>query len=68
MWILWFLSGFFSLESKVSYPVLLVIDGIMYLSAAYNNLWALNAETGEPIWHYEERFADRFEDMLRTGE
>ena len=32
----------------------LVIDGIMYLSAAYNNLWALNA--------------DRFEDMLRTGE
>ena len=31
----------------------LVIDGIMYLSAAYNNLWALNAETGEPIWHYE---------------
>ena len=31
----------------------LVIDGIMYLSAAYNNLWALNAKTGEPIWHYE---------------
>ena len=25
----------------------------MYVSAPYNNLWALDAKTGEVIWHFE---------------
>ncbi len=30
----------------------IVADGILYLTAPYNNLFALNAETGEPQWKY----------------
>jgi len=30
----------------------IVADGILYLTAPYNNLFALNAETGEPLWKY----------------
>ena len=30
-----------------------VADGVMYLTAPYNNLWALDAETGEVLWHFE---------------
>lgn len=29
-----------------------VVDGVMYVTAAYNNLFALNAATGEMLWHY----------------
>ena len=32
-----------------------VIDGTIYLSAPYNNLWAINARTGEALWHYEHQ-------------
>mgnify|MGYP006085351529 FL=1 len=31
----------------------IVADGVMYISAPYNNLWALDARTGEVIWHFE---------------
>ena len=31
-----------------------VADGVMYLTAPYNNVWALNAKTGETLWHYEK--------------
>lgn len=30
----------------------IVVDGTMYVTAAYNNLFALDAETGEMKWHY----------------
>ena len=30
-----------------------VHDGTLYLTAAYNNLYALDARSGEPRWHYE---------------
>ena len=30
----------------------IIADGVMYLTASYNNLFALDAETGEPLWKY----------------
>lgn len=30
----------------------IVADGILYLTASYNNLFALDAITGDPIWKY----------------
>jgi alcohol dehydrogenase (cytochrome c) len=32
-----------------------VADGVMFITAAYNNLFALNALTGEMLWHYEHQ-------------
>lgn len=32
-----------------------VVDGVMYVTAAYNNLFALDAKTGEMLWHYEHQ-------------
>ena len=29
-----------------------IADGILYLTASYNNLYALDAVTGENLWHY----------------
>lgn len=29
-----------------------VADGILYFTASHNNLYALNARTGESLWHY----------------
>jgi len=33
----------------------IVVDGIMYLSGAWNNIYAVNAKTGEPLWHYDPK-------------
>ena len=33
----------------------IVADGVVYLTAAYNNLYALDARSGEPLWHYEHQ-------------
>jgi alcohol dehydrogenase (cytochrome c) len=30
----------------------LVVDGVMYLSSSWNRVFAMNAATGEEIWHY----------------
>jgi alcohol dehydrogenase (cytochrome c) len=30
----------------------LVADGVMYISTSWNRVYALNASTGEQIWHY----------------
>lgn len=30
----------------------LVADGIVYLTTVYNHVWAVDAKTGEPVWHY----------------
>jgi alcohol dehydrogenase (cytochrome c) len=32
-----------------------VADGVVYLTAANNNLYALDARSGEPLWHYEHQ-------------
>lgn len=31
----------------------IVADGMLYVTSAYNHVWALNARTGDPLWHYE---------------
>lgn len=31
----------------------IVVDGVMYMTAPYNNLWALDASDGRILWHYE---------------
>ncbi|MBX9608409.1 MAG: PQQ-dependent dehydrogenase, methanol/ethanol family [Gammaproteobacteria bacterium] len=33
----------------------IVADGVLYLTAAYNNVYALDAKSGEIIWHYEHQ-------------
>ena len=33
----------------------IVIDGVMYVSTAWSRVMALNAVTGELIWHYDPR-------------
>ena len=30
----------------------IVVDGIMYLSSSWNRVFAINAQTGQEIWHY----------------
>ena len=32
-----------------------VVDGVMYVTASYNNLFALDAATGTMLWHYEHQ-------------
>ena len=36
----------------------IVADGVLFLTAPYNNLWAINAATGEAVWHYERELPD----------
>ena len=36
----------------------LVADGVMYLTAAYNKVFALDAATGDPIWKYDHPLPD----------
>jgi alcohol dehydrogenase (cytochrome c) len=35
-----------------------VADGILYLTASYNHVFALDAETGEPLWKYDHPLPD----------
>ncbi len=32
-----------------------ISDGIAYLTAPHNNLWAIDALTGDALWHYEHQ-------------
>jgi glucose dehydrogenase len=32
-----------------------VADGIMYMTAAFNHVYAINAETGELVWKYDHK-------------
>ncbi|WP_173764105.1 pyrroloquinoline quinone-dependent dehydrogenase [Nitrogeniibacter mangrovi] len=33
------------------------IDGVLYYISAFNNVWAVNAATGETLWHYAPKLA-----------
>jgi len=33
----------------------IIVGGVLYLTAAYNNVWALDAVSGRVLWHYEHR-------------
>ena len=35
-----------------------VADGVMYLTAAYNKIFALDAVTGKPLWKYDHQLPD----------
>lgn len=39
------------LESMETAPI--VVDGVMYLTTAYNHVYAIDAVTGEQFWHYK---------------
>ena len=39
-----------------SYP--LVVDGVLYYSGSYNQVWALNGATGEVRWQYKQKLND----------
>lgn len=36
----------------------IVADGVMYLVASFNHVYALNAVTGEPLWKYDHALPD----------
>jgi len=40
-------------ESMETTPI--VVNGIMYATTSFNHVYALNAETGEQIWHYKHK-------------
>ncbi len=40
-------------ETMETSPI--VVDGIMYVTTAFNHAYALNARTGEQIWHYKHK-------------
>ncbi len=41
------------LESQETTPI--VVNGIMYITTSFNHVYALNAKTGEQIWHYKHK-------------
>ncbi len=40
-------------ESLETTPI--VVNGIMYITTSFNHVYALNAATGEQIWHYKHK-------------
>ncbi|MBE0485387.1 PQQ-dependent methanol/ethanol family dehydrogenase [Marinobacter sp.] len=36
----------------------LIEDGVMYVTASYSRIWAVDARTGEQIWQYDARLPD----------
>ena len=40
-------------ESLETTPI--VVNGIMYVTTSFSHVYALNAETGEEIWHYKHK-------------
>jgi len=48
------LAWTFKTEIKESMEVSpIVVNGIMYVTTSFNHVYALNAETGKQIWHFE---------------
>jgi len=42
-----------SVRGLQSYP--LVVDGVLYYSGSYNQVWALDGATGEVLWQYKQK-------------
>ena len=40
-------------ESMETTPI--IVNGIMYVTTSFNHVYALNAETGQKIWHYKHK-------------
>ncbi|MFL5421273.1 MAG: pyrroloquinoline quinone-dependent dehydrogenase [Myxococcales bacterium] len=43
------------LESMETAPI--VVDGIMYLTTAYDHVYAIDARSGKEFWHYKHKMA-----------
>ncbi len=41
------------MESMETTPI--VVNGIMYVTTSFNHVYALNAKSGEQIWHYKHK-------------
>jgi PQQ-dependent dehydrogenase (methanol/ethanol family) len=41
------------MESQETTPI--VVNGIMYITTSFNHVYALNAATGQQIWHYKHK-------------
>ena len=40
-------------ESQETTPI--IVDGIMYITTSFNHVYALDARTGQQIWHYKHK-------------
>jgi len=40
-------------ESQETTPI--IVDGVMYVTTAFDHVYALNAKTGEEYWHYKHK-------------
>ena len=40
-------------ESMETTPI--VVNGVMYVTTSFNHVYALNAQTGEQLWHYKHK-------------
>ena len=40
-------------ESQETTPI--VVNGVMYITTSFNHVYALNAASGEEIWHYKHK-------------
>jgi len=40
-------------ESQETTPI--IVDGVMYITTAFDHVYALNAKTGEEYWHYKHK-------------
>src|SRR5215831_653303 len=45
-----------SVRGLQSYP--LVVDGVLYYSGAYNQVWPLDGATGDVLWQYKQKLND----------
>ena len=39
-------------ESMETSPI--IVDGVMYVTTSFSHVYALNAQTGEELWHYKQ--------------
>ena len=44
------------MESMETTPI--VVNGIMYVTTSFNHVYALNAKSGEQIWHYKHKMGE----------
>ena len=43
----------------------IVVNGVMYVTTAFNHVYALDARTGEEIWHYKHEHGSDHDLLLR---
>jgi alcohol dehydrogenase (cytochrome c) len=46
----------------------IIANGVMYVTTAFNHVYALNAKTGEEYWHYKQRNGSGHDLLLRPDQ